>query len=319
MYQWWRGYVFCALLILVGAYQILVPETFGDLRPNEEALARGGVTIKAIVTGKNEGQSRSLHSRNVAYAYQVNGRAYRGDASLTSDEYIRTTVGQGLNVVYLVGRPEVSDYRPDRWIANHSSPDAGGILFLIFGLLSLLTVAFVQYTRSLASKRPSRPSFELPVRRTYGAPLVVSVICVLFTVIGLAFQFQTIASIVGGQDVPIRSNLSGTYQTTAASPGTKVLLAFFPILVWGFGLVGLLYSKGYSVTTSPEGIEIRKFPGKVYHWRWEQIRTATRRHDRSGTCQYILGNGSEEVWVTTVDDQETLSAEIERQLAAILR
>jgi hypothetical protein len=260
----------------------------------------------------------------VAYAYLVAGQRYWGIASLSASEYIQTTIGQPLSVVYLPEKPGLSDYRPDRWVRHNGVPNLGGVVWLIFGLLSLSTVAFVHYTQGLAAERAAlrsaRPAqaLTLPVRRTYTSPIVVSVILFGFMIMGLALQLQMLWMVIGGKPVAVTSNLSGTVETGAASPAGLVALTLFPIIFWGPALAFLIYAKSYSVTTSPEGIEIHKLGGKVYRWRWEQIRTAERRYAR-GVNQYVLGNGSEKVWVTTVDDNESLSSEIEGRLGSLIR
>jgi len=143
----------------------------------------------------------------------------------------------------------------------------------------------------------------------------------IFFVSGVLIQVNTLYVALTGKGLPITSH--GV--TRSATPLEAVAMCVFPVLFWSLGLWWLLCASNFSVTTSEEGITITKFPGKVFKWRWEQIKHLSlvappngRYGGRSGSTYYVIGDEKQTTSIYTVRNNGQFVDEIESHVGYLI-
>jgi hypothetical protein len=284
-----------------------------DVEAEKTSLVARGTLAPARVTKKWEVGGKDTQY-DLAYAFQVGGRSFEGSGIVGAQEYLKLQPGNTIDIRYLPEDPTKSDFRPDRWLREEYGVGLVGSLVGAAGLLGLLVTAVLDVRRRGLPAAPTTPPSEA---HTYRSPIFFYFFSLVFFAAGMFFQVQIISQIVSGEDIPFTTTINGHSTTGAMSPAGKIAFAFFPMVFWGIGLGLFLYSYGYSVTTSDEGILIRKFPHKTFQWRWDEI-TRAERYVKSGGTQYIVGDKDRKIWVTTVQDNDRLAAELETRLASVM-
>lgn len=225
--SWAKGYLIAAVLALFG----LLPQLLGgggtidEVERNCRALVAQGKPIEARVSRKwGDANYQSLE-----YTFVLDGKTYGGLSDPGSREWTELSIGDTIQATYLPSDPNITEYRPERWLQRQENAGKTGWIISGVGVAALLLTGIADLMRRRGARLPDAV-------RGDGRFLGLA-IGLLFFAVGMFFQLQILSGIMSGTPIPFTVRSGGNVVSQGFAEGWQLwLVALFPVPFWGIGI-----------------------------------------------------------------------------------